>query len=154
MEAATRLGWSIVALSRRGGVGRQGRDKRPGLDALLKGIARRESDVGAAWSVCRLGRSLSDLVVLLGEPQARDNPDRRSSCSRSKGCAPRTTIGGRAARAYSQRAIVPDDPVGLLLQLIAKELLSMNRKEMRVGCAAEELDFVSTSMPSSTDMTS
>ena len=46
--------------------GARWRDKRPGLDALLKGgIARREFDVVAAWSGCRLGRSLSDLVGLL-----------------------------------------------------------------------------------------
>ena len=41
--------------------GAKGRDKRPGLDALLKGVARRNSDVVAARSVCRLGRSLSEL---------------------------------------------------------------------------------------------
>jgi DNA invertase Pin-like site-specific DNA recombinase len=41
------------------------------LDALLKGVARRKFDIVAAWSVCRLGRSLSDLVGLLGELQAR-----------------------------------------------------------------------------------
>jgi DNA invertase Pin-like site-specific DNA recombinase len=52
--------------------GARGRDKRPGLDALLKGVARREFDVVAAWSVCRLGRSLSGLIGLLGELQARD----------------------------------------------------------------------------------
>ena len=38
--------------------GSLGRQKRPGLDALLKGVARREFDIVAAWSVCRLGRSL------------------------------------------------------------------------------------------------
>ena len=52
--------------------GTKGRDKRPGLDALLKGVARCEFDIIAAWSVCRLGRSLSDLIGLLGELQARD----------------------------------------------------------------------------------
>ena len=52
--------------------GTKGRDKRPGLDALLKGVARRESDIVAAWSVCRLGRSLPDLISFLGELQARD----------------------------------------------------------------------------------
>ena len=31
-----------------------------------------EFDIVAAWSVCRLGRSLSDLIGLLGELQARD----------------------------------------------------------------------------------
>jgi DNA invertase Pin-like site-specific DNA recombinase len=41
--------------------------KRPGLDALLKGVARKEFDIVAAWSVDRLGRSLQDLIELLGE---------------------------------------------------------------------------------------
>ena len=53
--------------------GTRARDKRPGLDALLKGVARREFDVVAAWSVCRLGRSLSDLFGLLGEHGRRDS---------------------------------------------------------------------------------
>ena len=52
--------------------GTKGRDRRPGLDALLKGVARREFDIVAAWSVCRLGRSLSDLIGLLGELRSRD----------------------------------------------------------------------------------
>ena len=52
--------------------GTRGRDKRPGLDALLKGVARREFDIVAAWAVCRLGRSLSDRIGLLGELQSRD----------------------------------------------------------------------------------
>jgi len=49
-----------------------GRQKRPGLDALLRGVARREFDIVAAWSVCRLGRSLSALIGLPGELQAHD----------------------------------------------------------------------------------
>ncbi|MGK7871557.1 recombinase family protein, partial [Falsiroseomonas sp. E2-1-a20] len=49
----------------------KGRAQRPGLDALLKQVTRREVDVVAAWSVCRLGRSLSDLIGLLGDLQAR-----------------------------------------------------------------------------------
>jgi DNA invertase Pin-like site-specific DNA recombinase len=72
-EAATRLGWTIVAVHRDEGVsGAKGRAQRPGLDALLKGVTRREFDIVAAWSVCRLGRSLPDLIGLLGELQARD----------------------------------------------------------------------------------
>ena len=35
-------------------------------------MARREFDIVAAWSVCRLGRSLSDLIGLLGELRSRD----------------------------------------------------------------------------------
>ena len=72
-EAAGRLGWSIVSIYRDEGIsGSRWRDKRPGLNALLKGVARRNFDIVAAWSVCRMGRSLSDLISLLGELQARD----------------------------------------------------------------------------------
>jgi DNA invertase Pin-like site-specific DNA recombinase len=72
-EAAGRLGWTVVAIYRDEGIsGTKGRDKRPGLDALLKGVARREFDVAAAWLVCRLGRSLPDLIGLLGELRSRD----------------------------------------------------------------------------------
>jgi hypothetical protein len=42
------------------------------LDALLKGVSRKEFDIVAAWSVCRLGRSLSDVIGLLGELRSRD----------------------------------------------------------------------------------
>jgi DNA invertase Pin-like site-specific DNA recombinase len=67
-EAAERLGWTIVSVFRDEGIsGARGREKRPGFDALLKGVARRDFDIVAAWSVCRLGRSLSDLIGLLGE---------------------------------------------------------------------------------------
>lgn len=70
--AAERLGWTIVAHYTDEGVsGAKGREKRPGLDALLKGITRREFDMVAAWSVCRLGRSLQHLVVMLGDLDAR-----------------------------------------------------------------------------------
>src|SRR5689334_22274744 len=73
-EAARRLGWTVVAIYYRdeGVSGARGRDKRPGLDALLKAVSRKEFDVVAGWSVCRLGRSLSDLVALLGELRSRD----------------------------------------------------------------------------------
>jgi DNA invertase Pin-like site-specific DNA recombinase len=72
-EAAGRLVWTVVAVFRDEGIsGTTGRDKRPGLDALLKGVSRRDFDIVAAWSVCRLGRSLSDLIGLLGELGSRD----------------------------------------------------------------------------------
>ena len=72
-ETARRLGWTVVAIFRDEGIsGSQGRTKRPGLDALLKGVSRKEFDIVAAWSVCRLGRSLSDLIGLLGELRSRD----------------------------------------------------------------------------------
>jgi DNA invertase Pin-like site-specific DNA recombinase len=71
-EAAARLGWTIVAVHRDEDIsGAKGRDKRPGLDAMLRGVTRGEYDLVAAWSVCRLGRSLPDLIGLLGELQSR-----------------------------------------------------------------------------------
>jgi DNA invertase Pin-like site-specific DNA recombinase len=50
--------------------GANGRDKRPQFDRLLKGAARREFDVIAAWSVDRLGRSLQHLVTFLADIHA------------------------------------------------------------------------------------
>jgi hypothetical protein len=40
-------------------------------DALLKSVARREVDIVAAWSVDRLGRSLTDLLDFLRELHAK-----------------------------------------------------------------------------------
>jgi len=39
--------------------------------ALLKGVARREFDMVAAWSVDRLGRSLKNLIEVLSELHAK-----------------------------------------------------------------------------------
>ena len=65
---AERSGWHVVAEYEDAGIsGAKGRDKRPGLDALLKAVVRREVDLVAAWSVDRLGRSLQDLVSLLSD---------------------------------------------------------------------------------------
>lgn len=72
-EVAQRLGWTVVAIFNDEGIsGSKGRYRRPGLDMMLKGVARKEFDIVAAWSVDRLGRSLPDLVTFLGELQARD----------------------------------------------------------------------------------
>ena len=69
---AERMGWNIVAhYSDQGISGAKGRDQRAGLDAMLKAITRREFDMVAAWSVCRLGRSLQHLVSLLGDMNTR-----------------------------------------------------------------------------------
>ena len=60
---AERHGWTIVAEFVDHGVsGAKGRQERPQFDALLRGVARREFDMIAAWSVDRLGRSLQDLL--------------------------------------------------------------------------------------------
>jgi DNA invertase Pin-like site-specific DNA recombinase len=71
-EIAARHGWTVVATFEDAGIsGAKGRAQRPGLDKLMQGVARREFDLVAAWSVDRLGRSLQDLVSLLGELHAK-----------------------------------------------------------------------------------
>jgi DNA invertase Pin-like site-specific DNA recombinase len=71
LTVAKRAGWKVVAEYADEGVsGAKGRDKRPQLDAMLKAATRREFDALAAWSVDRLGRSLQDLVGMLGELRA------------------------------------------------------------------------------------
>jgi DNA invertase Pin-like site-specific DNA recombinase len=69
---AKRHNWHVVAVYRDQGIsGAKGRDKRPGLDKLMAAIARREVDMVAAWSVDRLGRSLTDLLAVLQEMHAK-----------------------------------------------------------------------------------
>jgi DNA invertase Pin-like site-specific DNA recombinase len=64
--AATR-GWTITKTYEDAISGSKGRDKRPGLDAMLKDAVRGRFDVLLSWSVDRLGRSLADLVSILNE---------------------------------------------------------------------------------------
>src|SRR5881394_1859416 len=63
---AKRSGWQIVKVYEDAGIsGAKGRDKRPALDAMLKAANAREFELLAAWSVDRLGRSLTDLLSIL-----------------------------------------------------------------------------------------
>ena len=63
---ANRSGWQVVKVYEDAGIsGAKGRDKRPGLDAMLKAVNAKEFDMVAAWSVDRLGRSLTDLLGIL-----------------------------------------------------------------------------------------
>jgi DNA invertase Pin-like site-specific DNA recombinase len=69
---AERHGWEVVATYEDAGVsGAKGRDKRPGFDRLMIDVARREIDMVAAWSVDRLGRSLTDLLGFLTDLHAK-----------------------------------------------------------------------------------
>ena len=69
---AERHGWMVVAEYVDNGVsGAKGRNERPKFDALLNGVARREFDMIAAWSVDRLGRSPQDLLGFLLELQSK-----------------------------------------------------------------------------------
>jgi DNA invertase Pin-like site-specific DNA recombinase len=63
---AKRSGWQIVHVYQDAGIsGAKGRDKRPGLDAMMKAVNAKEFEMVAAWSVDRLGRSLTDLLSIL-----------------------------------------------------------------------------------------
>jgi DNA invertase Pin-like site-specific DNA recombinase len=67
-SVAHRNGWDVVESFCDAGIsGAKGRDERPGLDRLMKGVARKDFDVVAAWSVDRLGRSLQNLVGFLAD---------------------------------------------------------------------------------------
>jgi DNA invertase Pin-like site-specific DNA recombinase len=71
-EVAERSGWTIAQVFEDAGIsGAKGRDQRPGYDALMKAVHRREVDMVAAFAVDRLGRSLPDLVAFLSDIQAR-----------------------------------------------------------------------------------
>lgn len=68
---AERSEWEVVGIYEDAGIsGAKGRDKRPGVDQLLKDATARKVNMIAAWSVDRLGRSLQDLVGFLTELQA------------------------------------------------------------------------------------
>lgn len=69
---AQRHGWEVVNIYEDAGIsGSKGREHRPGLDAMMKAVARRDVDMVAAWSVDRLGRSLPDLLDVLSELHAK-----------------------------------------------------------------------------------
>jgi DNA invertase Pin-like site-specific DNA recombinase len=73
LEAVAKArGWSVVQVYQDQGIsGAKGRDKRPGLDALLKDAAKGDFRLVAAWSMDRLGgRSRQDLIGFLNELQA------------------------------------------------------------------------------------
>ena len=74
LEAAARQrGWAITEIYEDAGIsGAKGRERRPAFDKMLKDAVRGRFDVLMAWSVDRLGRSLADLIGMLGElKQAR-----------------------------------------------------------------------------------
>jgi DNA invertase Pin-like site-specific DNA recombinase len=62
-QVAERRGWEVVREYHDAGIsGAKGRDKRPGLEEMLKDASRRRFDVVMAWAIDRLGRSLLDLL--------------------------------------------------------------------------------------------
>src|ERR1700676_762638 len=71
-EVADRSGWEIWKVYEDAGIsGAKGRDQRPGLEAMMKAVNARQFDMVAAWSVDRLGRSLTDLLGILQDLQEK-----------------------------------------------------------------------------------
>ncbi len=69
---AVRHGWEIIGEYIDKGIsGAKGREERPQFNAILNGVARKEFDLVAAWSVDRLGRSLQHLIGFLNELHAK-----------------------------------------------------------------------------------
>ncbi len=107
---AARSGWQIVKVYEDAGIsGAKGRDKRPGLDAMLKAVNAREFDMVAAWSVDRLGRSLTDLLCILQGLHEKGvdlflhqqgwilRPRQARRCSRCLACSPSSSAVSSAA---------------------------------------------------------
>jgi DNA invertase Pin-like site-specific DNA recombinase len=67
---AERHGWRVAEVFRDAGVS-GATAERPGYKRLKQAVARKDVDLVAAWSVDRLGRSLQELVALLGELRAK-----------------------------------------------------------------------------------
>jgi DNA invertase Pin-like site-specific DNA recombinase len=69
---ADRSGWDIWKVYEDAGIsGAKGRDKRPGLEAMMKAVNAKQFDMVATWSVDRLGRSLTDLLGILQDLQEK-----------------------------------------------------------------------------------
>jgi len=69
---ADRSGWDIWKIYEDAGIsGAKGRDKRPGLEAMMKAVNAKQFDMVATWSVDRLGRSLTDLLGILRDMQEK-----------------------------------------------------------------------------------
>jgi DNA invertase Pin-like site-specific DNA recombinase len=65
---AERRGWTITGCYQDAGIsGANGRDKRPGFDAMLKDATRAKFDVLMFWSIDRLGRSTATVATTLAE---------------------------------------------------------------------------------------
>ncbi len=70
-SAANRMGYAIAAeLVDEGISGTKGRSDRPAFNRLHEMIQRKQIDCVMTWSICRLGRSTSDLSIFMAELQA------------------------------------------------------------------------------------
>src|SRR5579859_1316838 len=67
-RVAQQRGWDVAEVYIDHGIsGAKGRDKRPAFDRMCKDASRGKLDVVAAWSIDRLGRTLSHLANFIDE---------------------------------------------------------------------------------------
>ena len=66
-SVAKRENWEIVDVFEDVTSGAKGREHRSGYDALLRGIAQRKYNIVACWSICRISRTLADLISFLAD---------------------------------------------------------------------------------------
>lgn len=72
-RVAEQRGWQIVGIYIDQGIsGAKGRDKRPDFDRMCKDTSHGKLDVVAAWSIDRIGRSLSHVAAFLSELQEQN----------------------------------------------------------------------------------
>ena len=72
-RVASQRGWQVVhAYIDHGISGTKGRDKRPAFDQLARDASQGKLDVVAAWSIDRIGRSLSDVAGFMTELSAQN----------------------------------------------------------------------------------
>jgi DNA invertase Pin-like site-specific DNA recombinase len=72
-RVAQQRGWKVTEIFIDHGIsGSKGRDKRVALDRMCKAASQGKLDVVAAWSIDRLGRTLSHLVAFVDELRAQN----------------------------------------------------------------------------------
>ena len=64
---AAERGWTVLAVFTDRPTSARGPDRRPGEAALIDAIRNGTIDRVLIWSVCRIGKSLPDLVSLHGD---------------------------------------------------------------------------------------
>lgn len=130
-----RLGWEIVQVFEDMVSGSKGRQQRPGLDALLKGVARRSFDLVAAWSVDRLGRSLADLLTTLQELHAK-----KVDLYLHQQGLDTTTPAGRAM--FQMLGVFAEFERAIIQERIKSGLARAKAEGKRLGrpCVAEEVE--------------
>src|SRR3979490_1299170 len=127
MAVAARSSWDVVKVYEDAGIsGAKGRDKRPGLDAMLKAVNAREFDMVAAWSVDRLGRSLTDLVGIL-----QSLHDKGTDLFLHQQGLDTSTVAGRAM--YQMLSVFAEFERGIIRERVNAGLARAKAKGTKLG---------------------